>query len=121
MPLDDLVQHARLYVFADKRCIKDLECMALYKLHRDLCAFSLSADNVSKVVELIEYVYDNTPSPDNGTIPPAHKSLRGLMLAYVEELAHELIEYQEFKSMLMDIPELAVYGFARLAKRPRLT
>lgn len=121
MPSDDLIEHARVFVFADKWCIKDLESMALYKLHRDLCTFKLCAGNVSKVVELVDYVYDNTPSQEDEAILAADKTLRGLVLAYVEELAAELIGFQEFKSMLMEIPELAVYGFARLAKRPRLS
>lgn len=109
MPTEDLVQHARLFVFADKWCIKHLERLALCNLHRDLCTFKLSAANVSRIVELIDYVYANTPSPDIRGVPAAQKSLRELMVAYVEELAHELIEYHDFQSMLMDIPELAVW------------
>ena len=51
--------------------------------------------HVSKVVELVNYVYDNTPSPEDEAVLAADKTLRGLVLAYVEELADDLIDIKD--------------------------
>jgi hypothetical protein len=54
--------HARLYVFAEKYDIPPLKTLALHKLHRTLCIFTLYAARHGDIIELARYIYANTPA-----------------------------------------------------------
>lgn len=69
--------HARLYVFAEKYDIPALQTLALYKLHRTLCIFTLYAARYGDIVELARYVYANTPSR------PVMDPLREMLVQYI--------------------------------------
>lgn len=56
------LSHARLYVFAETYDIPPLQTLALSKLHRTLCTFTLYAARYGDIIALARYVYANTPS-----------------------------------------------------------
>jgi hypothetical protein len=53
--------HARLYVLADKYDVRELKSLVLYKLYNTLKAFTLYKSRIADVIELVQFVYDNTP------------------------------------------------------------
>ena len=76
--------HARLYVFADKYDIIPLKALVLAKLHDTLCKFSLYEARFGDILELVRYVYENTPSRT------PRDSLRELVTHYVAYEAKKL-------------------------------
>jgi len=55
------LNHARLYVFAEKWDIKPLEALMLYKLYAILCKYKPYEARYSDIVEVIRYTYEHTP------------------------------------------------------------
>ncbi|KAK6613804.1 hypothetical protein H4I96_00125 [Botrytis cinerea] len=51
------IGHAALYILGDFRLIEPLKALALYKLHKTLCIFELSDENMEDVINLARYVY----------------------------------------------------------------
>ncbi|TGO52729.1 hypothetical protein BCON_0136g00250 [Botryotinia convoluta] len=51
------ISHAALYILGDFRLIDSLKALALYKLHKTLCVFQLSNENIKDVIDLTRYVY----------------------------------------------------------------
>lgn len=120
MPSEDFVIHAKINVFADKWNVKALELFSLYKLHQSLSGCVPSKANISKITDLVDYTWENTRAHNKGEDPDPAKSLRGLVLAYVDDIADELIQFEEFELLLRNNIDLALLEVAKLAKRPRL-
>ncbi|KAN0080910.1 hypothetical protein V8E54_004114 [Elaphomyces granulatus] len=53
--------HARLYVLADKYDVRELKNLVLHKFCNALKLFTLWESRIAEVVELVRFVYDNTP------------------------------------------------------------
>jgi len=53
--------HARLYVLADKYDVRELKNLVLHKLYNTLKEFTLYKSRIADVIELVQFVYDNTP------------------------------------------------------------
>ncbi|MCJ1243637.1 hypothetical protein MMC30_000834 [Trapelia coarctata] len=70
--------HARLYVFADKYDVESLKASVLNKLQRTLSIFVPFESRCGDIVELIRYVYGNTPTRQGGV-----DALRELVSRYV--------------------------------------
>ena len=87
--------HARLYVFADKHHIEPLRKLAKHKLQRTLIAFNLYTERIADVVELIRYVYENTP-------PRGHTrdELRELVMRYVVCQYDKLALSEDFLNLM---------------------
>ncbi|KAK0108096.1 hypothetical protein ONS95_002917 [Cadophora gregata] len=49
--------HASLWTLGNYRHVASLKTLALYKLHKTLCAFQLNSDNVGAVVNLVRCAY----------------------------------------------------------------
>lgn len=83
-PSDDLIDHARLWVFAECYDIPALRDLCLHKLHRDLVMFNLSERNSDEMVNLLEYIATNTMElqySDEG-FTSGECTLRNLLLRY---------------------------------------
>ena len=115
----DPIQLARLYVFADKWSVGSLISIALKRLHEQLCVTEPTKDTMPELIELIEYVYDNTSAADSITTLPATSTLRCLVLEYVDEIIDKLMQEELFMALLMRNHGLAIDGFTKLAKRAR--
>ena len=102
IPTDDLVAHAKLYHFADYNLVSGLTALCLQGLHRDLLEFVLTKATVGKIVELLEYTYENTePEESPSTVDQDSKiTLRRLVILYTIGMAKELMMYEEFATML---------------------
>lgn len=83
-PSDDLIDHARLWVFAECYDIPALRDLCLHKLHRDLIMFNLSEHNSDGLVDLLEYIADNTMESQHSVegLTPGECTLRNLLLRY---------------------------------------
>lgn len=129
-PTESVYVHAELYVFAEKYMIDSLRDLCLHKLHRDLCEFKLSPNNVGEIEQLLIYTYDNTAAPKvhdddfekfslaaPGGPAVGHHDLRNLVMTYAVAHAKKLISFPSFEEMLYGGGEL-VCDFARgMARR----
>lgn len=70
--------HAQLYVFGDRYDIGTLRDLALQKLRCHLSFFTLHAERIDDVVDLLKYTYENTADLDSGM-----DALRDLVTDYV--------------------------------------
>ncbi len=98
VPLDNLVAHARLWVFAHMYVVASLKELCLHKLHRDPLALDLTAETVPKLTELAAYIYKH----DSTAIDPADAKLspRTLTLAYMAQKSESLLKYDDFKRFI---------------------
>ena len=83
-PSDDLIDHAKLWVFAECYDIPALRDLSLHKLHRDLVMFMLSERNSDELVDLLEYVATNTMESQHSDegFTFGECTLRNLLLRY---------------------------------------
>lgn len=100
---DQIVSHARLFVFADRYDIQPLQALSLHKLHRDLVQFKPSEDNAADLVALIEYVYENTMGAGevDGYAGIPEGSLRDVVALYAACNAELLQRTSEFRRLLL--------------------
>ena len=88
--------HAKLYVFAEKYGIDPLKKLALHKLHGTLCQYTPYEARHIDVVELVRYVYDNTPSRK------AMDKLRRMVTHYVAYQAKQIACSEPCLSLVED-------------------
>lgn len=83
-PSDDLIDHAKLWVFAECYDIPALRDLCMHKLHRDLIMFDLSERNSDELVNLLEYIADNTMESQHSVegLTSGESPLRNLLLRY---------------------------------------
>ena len=119
---DDLVEHAKLAVFADKWDVQGLEKLAIQNLYKDLATYAPTSENISQLLDLIAYTWENTRDDTGNDDERSARvlTLRGLIVAYVEDTAAELSKIAGFADFLREHGEFAQPVFMRLvAKRPR--
>ena len=115
---DNLLSHAKLYVFADKYDIRSLRALCLHKLHRDLLAFRVQHDSIADVVALMKYTYENTLDIDEDVAEVGDGSdLRDLVILYAACNAETLVKSKEFRNLLRDGGKIASDYACTLAKR----
>ena len=98
-PTSEVCRHAELFIFANMYLVEGLKQLCLHKLHRDLMVLELKEDNVSGVIELLEYTYDNTAKEEDNA-GGVGVELRDLVMAYAASKANELIKFEKFREML---------------------
>ena len=116
---DDLLGHAKLWVFADCYDIPDLQDLCLYRLHRDLVGFHPSKLNINDLVDLLDYVAAHTAEPDysddTGLIISDRRSLRELVLRYVICHWDSLKDCERFRDLFIEHGELRTEFADRMA------
>lgn len=90
-----ILDHARLYVFAEKYDIGLLKCLSLQKLHQALVQYNLRDEPIDNIVGLIQYSYSNTMDL-SGSID----GLRQLVMSYAACIVEDLARNAEFQSLL---------------------
>lgn len=111
---DALIDHAKLFVFADRYLISDLGTLSLFKLHRDLVGYELGVGGEAarvKVAHLVRYVFANTarnPPLKDDTIKI---SLRKLVSSYVAAKSGVLVCSKCFQSLFEEEGEFS-YDYA---------
>lgn len=93
---DVFLSHARLYVFADKFDIQDLEILALDELHATLKVYTLHKKRTSDIIDLLHYVYSNTRESSEGV-----EDLRTLMTQYIGFEMDILIYEERFRDLMI--------------------
>jgi len=91
-----LMAHAELYVLADKHFIEALRMLTLEKIHTILTHFVLRETNIKEIMNLVEYVYDNTPGKANTS--SGVDQLRDLLNNYIatEIVTREMGHHKAF-------------------------
>jgi hypothetical protein len=90
------LEQAQLYVLADKYGIEQLCQMVISKLHHTLTSFKLYDTGVSGVIELVRFVYLNTPPNHGGRVD----SMRNLVTRYVVSVLGQVGEKECFQELL---------------------
>ncbi|KAJ5551686.1 hypothetical protein N7535_000370 [Penicillium sp. DV-2018c] len=90
------LEQARLYVLADKYCIDSLCELVVTKLHQTLKSFRLYDTGVNGIIELVRFVYNNTPDYGREQID----GLRDLVTCYVVSVLGQIGEKECFKELL---------------------
>lgn len=91
-----LLEQAQLYVLGDKYGIDSLCQLVLSKLHQTLRSFKLYETGVGGIVELVRFVYENTP-PNYGK---RLDGLRNLVTRYVVSVLGQIGEDECFQDLL---------------------
>ena len=99
-----LLSHASLYVLGDQQLIDSLKALALFKLHKTLCAFQLDKENTGDITDLARYTY----SKDGNE---GIQGLRGLVCQYMGIHAMELSKDQKFMSLLAEGGQIVIDFF----------
>jgi len=98
------LSHASLYVLGDYQLIDSLKALALFKLHKTLCAFQLDKENMGDITDLARYTY----SKDGNE---GIEGLRGLVCQYMGIHAMELSKDQKFMSLLAEGGQIVIDFF----------
>ncbi|PLB49344.1 hypothetical protein P170DRAFT_384105 [Aspergillus steynii IBT 23096] len=85
--------HAKLYILADTYNIPSLAALVLQKLAITLGDFKLSEDNISNVIELVQFAYQHTRADD---------ALRTLATTYVVSVLGQIGEISAFRELLAE-------------------
>lgn len=93
---DIFLCHAQLYVFAYAQDIQELKTLALEELHAVLAVFELHLERTIDVLDLLNYVYDNTVNPLHGEEP-----LRRMMSDYVNFETDTLMLDGRFSDLIL--------------------
>ena len=102
----DLLIHARLFVFADKWLISALSELAFHKLHRDICEYNIVEDEGAEIVELLKYCF--APTNSGGDVENKNEvneddtleELKELVFAYAACKSEQLLRYTQFRRLL---------------------
>lgn len=89
---------ARLYVIADKYGIEHLRRLVLSKLYQTLKSFKLYSNGLNGVLELVRYIYANTPPLYNDKLD----ALRNLVTRYVVSIIGQIGEHESFRDLLQE-------------------
>ncbi|KAJ5614515.1 hypothetical protein N7528_008169 [Penicillium herquei] len=93
-----LLGQARLYVLADKYLIESLRVLVLLKMFESLRRFKLYPSGIETIVELVRYVYDNTPDNHMEKGDP----MRDLVTRYVVSVLGKVGESEPFQELLKE-------------------
>ena len=115
-PIKRVVEHAKLYVFAQRYLIKDLKPICLHKLHRDLLALKLDSHAIGNINDLLRYTYDNTSNQDDAS-KETGSALRYLVITFAACEAEEMLKNKEFKELTMQGGELVADFMQFMSKR----
>jgi hypothetical protein len=99
-----LLSHASLYVLGDFQLIDSLKALALFKLHKTLCAFQLDKENIGDITDLARYTYSK--DGNEGV-----EGLRGLVCQYMGIHAMELSKDQRFMKLLAEGGQIVIDFF----------
>ncbi|KAF5877949.1 uncharacterized protein Bfra_000114 [Botrytis fragariae] len=92
------IGHAALYILGDFRLIDTLKALALYKLHKTLCAFELNSETFHDVIHLVRYVYAEEGGEEG--CGDEIGALRSLVCHYMAMHAHDLSCENKFMELL---------------------
>jgi len=92
------LSHASLYALGDIQLIESLKALALFKLHKTLCAFQLDDVNSRDIVDLARYSY----SEDGKGVDKGIGGLRNLVCQYMAIHAVELSGDPNFMNLLAE-------------------
>ncbi|KAK3067242.1 hypothetical protein LTR53_015999, partial [Teratosphaeriaceae sp. CCFEE 6253] len=105
------LSHAQVYTFADRYDVAGSRELALHKLHQTVINFTLYAERIRDVCELLCYVYENTADRLK-----AGDRLRKLVLEYVVCHIEKVYQDPVFTAALQQEGALSVDLVGRLTR-----
>lgn len=101
------LSHARVHMMADYYDIQPLAQLALHKLHRTLCKFTLHDDRIGDVVSLLRFCFEEDERP----------LLRELVSTFAACHFKQLWTSLEFQDLFASCGELSVAVMSNLVQR----
>lgn len=101
------ISHARVHVMADYYNVQPLAQLALHKLHRILCGFTLHDERICDVISLLRFCFDE----DERTL------LRELVSAYAACHFKQLWTNLDFQELVVSRRELVLAILSHLVQR----
>lgn len=92
---EGFLDHAQVYVFAEKYDIDPLRGLSLQKLHHALVRHNLREEPIEKIFDLIQYSYSNTMDLSETT-----DGLRLLVISYAACVVEDLARNAKFRSLM---------------------
>lgn len=96
----ELIEHAKVYIFADQWFLKDLAALSLARLHTGLCMLVINTETSRHLLDLIRFPWQNTTRDEEHIEAGQAKTLRKLLLAYFYDIKHELRASDEYLRFL---------------------
>ena len=123
-PSNDLLAHARLFIFADKWLVSPLRELTLHKLHRDLSEYSIEEHGIIELIRILKYCFYELPAGDErspesreDSQPTNFSELKELIITYAACRSEEFMKYTEFRTMLKECGEVALQFIDAANKR----
>lgn len=123
-PSNNLLAHARLYVFADRWLVTPLKELTLHKLHLDLCEYSMDEHGDIEMIKILKYCFselltgdEQRPESKEDGQASTFSELRELAITYAACKSEELLKYAQFRTMLKDCGEFALRFIDAINKR----
>ena len=99
-----LLSHASLYMLGDSQLIDSLKALALFKLHKTLCAFELDNENIRDITDLARYAYSKKGKGFDEEVG----GLRGLVCLYMAIHTVELHFDTRFMNLLAEGGQIVI-------------
>jgi len=94
---DVIFCHAQLYIFADAYDTRSLGELTVARLQENLVQYQLDKTSSAPVIDLIDYVCENTPAD------PDHRDpLKELLVCFVANKLEKLSEVAQFRALLRE-------------------
>ena len=110
----NFVAHAKVFVFAEKWEIAELQKLAVHLLHRDLTPCSpIDFYAVENLLDLVRYIYNhNDQEMGSEEVSP----VKEVALEYMAINSIKLLQYESFCKLLHFVDEFAIEFAKVLAK-----
>ena len=106
------LSHARVYVFAEKHDIKQLEALALDELHETLKNFHLYPERTGDIIELLRYGYANTKESKETV-----EDLRTILTDYVAIEMDILMTDETFRDLMIEDGGALLGDFMKVVRK----
>ena len=100
-PSHNLINHVKLFIFADQWMVQPLKAQCLHDLHRDLISYNVQEDGGFHIAELIRYSYA-LPNETMLSFVANGLGLRRVVTRYAVLQAESLIKTDDFRSLMED-------------------
>jgi hypothetical protein len=99
-----LLEHAKLYTFAQQWMVEPLMKLCLQNLHKDLLLLRLTAEGVDEVVELLKYTYATMEGSAGDLLDKSgiDSDLRDLIVAYACWKEDDLVDSPKVQELMKE-------------------
>jgi hypothetical protein len=114
---NDPIKDARVYIFAQKYLMRDLQKLALCMLHLELKVYDIKIAGGGDITELIRYAHEKTSHEDGEDGKNSISDLKVLVMEYAACWSDELFRCKSFRDLLAEDGAIALNFADMLSKR----